>query len=135
MSTIAANVSTKAKIGAAALALAGAATFAPAVAVATPPSFSVAQAVGSSVSDLSVLPVLPGGLNATVNSTGGNVVSIVDGVIVGLASIPLYTVVAVRDTFYTIGNAIGGPIGGVFLGFGHGLNDALQNGPFRPYGV
>lgn len=135
MSTIAANfssASTKFKVGAASVALVGAATLTPAVAVAAPPSVSFAQVLGA---DLSSLPVLPGGLNATANASSGAAPIVSQG-IVGLASIPLYAVVALRDTAYTIGNVLGGEesfIGGAFIGFGNGLNEALLEGPFVPY--
>ena len=135
MSTIATklnSVTTKVKVGTAAVALVGAATLTPAIADATPVNFTIAQSV--SAADLSSLPVLPGGLNATVDAAAAGPVS---GGIVFLASLPLFAVEALRDTSYTIGNLFGGEgsfIGGFFIGFGNNLNDALENGPFVPYG-
>ncbi|ANW63421.1 hypothetical protein BCA37_07250 [Mycobacterium sp. djl-10] len=137
MSTIATklnSVTTKVKVGTAAVALVGAATLTPAIADATPVNFSIAQSV--SAADLSTLPVLPGGLNATVDA-GASAVGPASGGIVFLASLPLFAVEALRDTSYTIGNILGGEdsfIGGFFIGFGNNLEDALESGPFVPYG-
>jgi len=136
MSTIATklnSVTTKVKVGTAAVALVGAATLTPAIADATPVNFSIAQSV--SASDLSAVEVLGGGLNATFDG-GSAAAGPVSGGIVFLASLPLFAVEALRDTSYTIGNLFGGEgsfIGGFFIGFGNNLNDALENGPFVPY--
>jgi hypothetical protein len=138
MSTIAekySSASTKFKVGMGVVALAGAATLTPVVAQATPVNFTVAQSAGASISELSSLPLLPTGLNATVDA-GSSAVGPVSGGIVFLASLPLFAVEALRDTSYTIGNLFGGPesfIGSFFIGFGNNLNDALENGPFVPY--
>jgi len=138
MSTIATklnSVTTKVKVGTAAVALVGAATLTPAIADATPVNFTVAQSAGASAADLSSLPWLPTGLNATVDA-GASAVGPVSGGIVFLASLPLFAVEALRDTSYTIGNLLGGEdsfIGGFFIGFGNNVNDALESGPFVPY--
>lgn len=138
MSTIAtkfSSASTQFKVGTAAVALVAAATLTPAAAVAAPPSLTIAQSVGTSIEGLSSLPVVATGLNATANASSGAAPIISQG-LVGLASIPLYAVVALRDTAYTIGNVLGGAdslIGGLFIGFGNGLNEALEEGPFVPY--
>ena len=137
MSTIATklnSVTTKVKVGTAAVALVGAATLTPAIADATPVNFTIAQSAGASASELSSLPFIPTGLNATVDANAAGPVS---GGIVFLASLPLFAVEALRDTSYTIGNLLGGEdsfIGGFFIGFGNNLDDALENGPFVPYG-
>ena len=121
MSTIAAKFSsatTKVKVGTAAVALVGAATLTPAVAQATPSFAPVTQSVGSSLVEFAE----PSGLLLGYADAGTNAVSpIIATGLAAVVAIPLQLLSWAGDTFYTIGNILGGEnnfIGSLFISAG-----------------
>lgn len=138
MSTIAAKFSsatTKVKVGTAAVALVGAATLTPAVAQATPSFAPIAQAVGSS----SIEFASPSGLILDYAEAGTNAAApVVASGLAAVVAIPLQLLSWAGDTFYTIGNVLGGSsnfIGSLFINAGDTakLAVAIVAERFTPY--
>jgi hypothetical protein len=143
MSTIAARISsasTRVKVGTAAVAVVAAATVTPAIAQATPGFAPVTQSVGSSIVELSSLPVVPTGLNAV--DAGSSAAAVAPAPVVNaiafVAGIPLTLLSWAGDTFYTVGNFLGGEsnfVGAAFISFGDTAKAAVQAvvDRFEPY--
>lgn len=143
MSTIAARISsasTKVKVGTAAVAVVAAAAVTPAVAQANPVFAPVTQSVGSSIVELSSLPVVPTGLNAVdagASASAAAPAPIVNA-IAFIASVPVTLLSWAGDTFYTVGNFLGGEsnfVGAAFLSFGDTAKAAVAAivDRFEPY--